>query len=219
MFAFKDQNIGIAVGNLGTIIRTTNGGESWTEEISSTTNDLYGITFIDQNTWAAVGINTILRTTDGGITWSYQPSPGASNAYMNVSFSDINNGLVVSENGKTVRTTDGGMTWTSQFIGQTSLYGVSFVSQNSALVVGGYGIISKTIDGGITWNKQSDGTLNDLDDICFTDSNHGTVVGGNGTILRTFNGGINWEIQQVAYPTLTGVHYIDSNFGDNCREQ
>ena len=37
---------------------------------------------------------------------------------------------------------------------------------------------SKTTDGGITWISQSEGTINDLNDICFTDSNHGMVVGG-----------------------------------------
>ncbi len=39
----------------GTILRTTNGGTTWTSQTSGTTNHLYGVSFTDANTGTAVG--------------------------------------------------------------------------------------------------------------------------------------------------------------------
>ena len=54
--SFTDANNGTAVGSsTGTILRTTNGGTTWTSQTSGTTNDLYGVSFTDANTGTAVG--------------------------------------------------------------------------------------------------------------------------------------------------------------------
>src|SRR5712692_1350425 len=39
-----------AVGELGTIVRTTDGGTTWTAQTSGTTNYLIGVFFVDANT-------------------------------------------------------------------------------------------------------------------------------------------------------------------------
>lgn len=57
----------VAVGDFGTIIRTDDGGATWTLQSSGTTNSLLGVSFVDANTGIAVGDSgTILRTDDGG---------------------------------------------------------------------------------------------------------------------------------------------------------
>jgi photosystem II stability/assembly factor-like uncharacterized protein len=64
---FINANTGIAVGNGGTILRTTNGGSSWISQTSGTTNGLYSVLFTDANTGTAVGSSgTILHTTNCG---------------------------------------------------------------------------------------------------------------------------------------------------------
>jgi hypothetical protein len=77
--SFTDANTGTVVGdrgdgygdmNGGTILRTTNGGATWTEQSSGTTCRLFGVSFTDANTGTAVGRSgAILRTTSGGVTW------------------------------------------------------------------------------------------------------------------------------------------------------
>ena len=58
---------GLSVGEAGTILRTTDGGNQWNGQVSGTTNLLFGLSFVDANTGAAVGAEgTILKTTDGG---------------------------------------------------------------------------------------------------------------------------------------------------------
>ena len=53
--SFTDANNCTAVGNAGTILRTTNGGANWTAQSGGTTNSLYGVSFTDAS--SPVGIN------------------------------------------------------------------------------------------------------------------------------------------------------------------
>src|SRR6266481_6044467 len=67
--SFTDANTGIATGDNGTIIWTTDGGNTWAIQSSGITNTLYGVSFTDVNYGTAVGASgTVLRTTDGGST-------------------------------------------------------------------------------------------------------------------------------------------------------
>jgi hypothetical protein len=63
-----DVLTGYAVGFIGKILKTTNGGTNWASQISGTSNDLLSVHFpADAQTGYAVGwTGTILKTTDGG---------------------------------------------------------------------------------------------------------------------------------------------------------
>src|SRR2546426_10283472 len=68
--SFVDANTGTVVGEYGTIVRTTDGGNSWTIQASGTTENLWAVSFKDSNKGTAVGEGgTILGTTDGGANW------------------------------------------------------------------------------------------------------------------------------------------------------
>ena len=65
---FSDANTGYAVGDYGTILKSTDGGASWNIQPSMTYKNLYSVYFPGANTGYAVGANgTILKNTDGGI--------------------------------------------------------------------------------------------------------------------------------------------------------
>ena len=67
--SFSDASNGTAVGQLGTILRTTDGGQTWVREESGTNQDLYGVSFPQINAATAVGsFGAILRTTPQGPT-------------------------------------------------------------------------------------------------------------------------------------------------------
>src|SRR5258705_711565 len=73
--SFVDANTGTVVGEYGTTVRTTNGGNSWTVQASGTTQTLWAVSFTDANNGTAVGEGvTIVRTTDSGNHWFTQPS-------------------------------------------------------------------------------------------------------------------------------------------------
>ena len=160
--SFTDVNTATVVGWNGTILRTTNGGTTWTSQSSGTTNFLYSVSFIDANTGVAVGHDgTILRTTDGGANWLSQTS-GTTISLVDVSFIDVNTGTVVgggwdypNQYNVILRTTNGGTTWTSQSSGTTKiLYGVSFTDANTGAAVGEWGTIIHTTNGGVTFVEE-----------------------------------------------------------------
>src|SRR6266480_3531418 len=130
--SFVDANTGTVVGDYGTIVRTTDGGNSWTIQTSSTTQNLWAVLFTDANNGTAVGEGgTILRTTDSGDQWVSQAS-GTSVQLRGVSFTDANNGTAVGEAGTILRTIDGGNSWLGQSSGITdNLFGVSFTDANN----------------------------------------------------------------------------------------
>jgi photosystem II stability/assembly factor-like uncharacterized protein len=115
---FTDDNTGTVVGSNGSILRTIDGGETWTPQTSGTEADLWDVFFISSDTGWAVGGDimgitggVILRTTDGGNTWIAQEYPN-NNAIFGVFFTDANTGTVVSGMGDILHTKTGGVpTW------------------------------------------------------------------------------------------------------------
>ena len=70
---FINSTTGWVVGDNGTILYTTNGGETWTPQTSNTTYSLNSVYFIDADTgWVAGYQGVIINTTDGGATWNTQ---------------------------------------------------------------------------------------------------------------------------------------------------
>ena len=64
---FADVTTGWAVGEAGTIRKTTDGGNTWNAQIIGTAKSLESVYFTDATTGWVVGVaGTIFKTTDGG---------------------------------------------------------------------------------------------------------------------------------------------------------
>jgi len=156
--SFIDENTGTAVGWSGTILRTTDGGATWTSQISGTTETLYCVSLADEDNGIAVGWrDTILRTTNAGATWSSYTS--GTGAFFNaVSFADESTAVAVGFNGAVFRTTDRGETWESQEAPYAQYHDVTFSNAWTGTAVGRYGAIIRTTTGG-TWTHGQVTTL------------------------------------------------------------
>jgi hypothetical protein len=121
--AFTDSNTVIAVGGGGfgntstdIILRTTNGGTTWTQQLKisgSALGPFCDVSFSDPNNGAVVNYvanGPIWRTTDGGTTW-YAQQPPIHDPLYSVSFADAKNGIAVGPYGTILRTTNGGVTF------------------------------------------------------------------------------------------------------------
>jgi photosystem II stability/assembly factor-like uncharacterized protein len=223
---FIDANTGWAVGDSGTILKTTNGGSAWLPQTSPTTEELLSVYFIPQggtNTGLAVGRGgTILKTTDGGSTWTAQTSPTTEDLFSVyfISQGGTNTGWAVGGVFVDIilKTTDGGSTWSAQTIGKTlGLFSVHFADANTGWAVGGLfeGAILKTTDGGSTWSAQTNIPASGLfSSVHFRDANTGWVAGCCGTILKTTNGGTTWLPQtSETENNLESVYFADANTG------
>src|SRR4051794_13841927 len=120
-FSFADTNNGFAVGARGTILKTTDGGNTWEILAGGTEDDLYGASFVDSTTGTVVGnFGAILRTTDAGSHWTIQRD-GMSDVLFGIFFTDANNGTAVGSDGLILSTTNGGTNWIPQTSGVSNV--------------------------------------------------------------------------------------------------
>ncbi len=108
---------GMAVGHEGWILRTTDGGRSWTEVAFSESNGepLMGIARMPSGAWITVGaFGRALRSDDDGAHWEPLALPeSVSDKHMNriVGSDDGQHWLIVGEQGLVLRSGDGGAQW------------------------------------------------------------------------------------------------------------
>ncbi len=204
-----------AVGESGTILATTDGGQTWAPQASGAEAGLTSVTFISGSQgWAVGESGTILATTDGGQTWAAQPS-GTRSELFSVTFISGSQGWAVGESGTILATTDGGQTWAAQPSGTRSeLFSVTFISGSQGWAVGESGTILATTDGGQTWAAQPSGTRSELFSVTFISGSQGWAVGESGTILATTDGGQTWAAQPSGTRSeLFSVTFISGSQG------
>lgn len=67
--------MGFAVGENGIILRTDDGGQTWKDQESPTSNSLFAVTYFNEKNAVAVGeLGTVVITDNGGANWSTTPS-------------------------------------------------------------------------------------------------------------------------------------------------
>lgn len=220
--AFYDMTSGFAVGQGGTIIKISSGGDRWEYQNYSQPYRLMSITFKGSNGFIAGDRGVILKTDNNGGSWR-EVNPAIYSYVLNDIFfptSDV--GYAVGSQGVILKSTNAGETWTQVGIGVTSnnLNAVYFVSSTRGFAVGDRGTILVTNDGGNTWDVRFANTFAQLKDVYFTDVMTGYAVGYWGVVLKTTNGGDTWNkifedpaysFNKITFTSLT-TGYL---FGEN----
>jgi photosystem II stability/assembly factor-like uncharacterized protein len=219
---FADRLNGCAVGDAGTIIRTTNGGISWFSVQSPRSVYLRGVDFAKNNPnvlVAAGDSGLILRSSNGGSNW-YVTQTVAGVRFMDVDFSTSTDAYAVGLAGRIYKSTDAGQNWTQQFSPTgLSLRSVNFYDQNYG-IIGGDRRIMLTSNGGVNWFVQNL-TLATFDQVVgVSQLDSLTAVGaaetdGGGKCYRTTNGGIRWDTVRlnIPYPNGSGDIVRHMSFG------
>ena len=155
--------MGDAGVNTAVIVATTDGGATWTRQLSylppivgnSSDAALNGVACIDAKHAVAVGYGNgyteIFRTVNGGAKWTRLTKPASWGLDLSdVVFTDATHGWAIGST-TVIATTDGGATWTRQSVGaDTALNAVSFVNRTHGWVAGGGADILTTTTGGKT---------------------------------------------------------------------
>ena len=231
---FVDRSHGWVVGVNGTVLCTTDGGESWTVQQSGTSTRLMGVDFVDIHTGWIVGPSLeekfIAHTRDGGKTWTRQNLDflHTNEQPKSITFLDSQVGWAVGYI-TVIHTIDGGVTWIRQteppYQPWGSLSDVHFVNAQEGWMVGGAAggradaYFLHTMDGGSTWEEvkfREFGIFvsNGLFDVDFVDRAHGWIVGDDSLILHTGDGGDTWEIQDSGTREwLSGVDFVNEREG------
>jgi len=149
---FANARNGVAVGDAGTVLNTSNGGKSWTVRRTGLASTLFAVDMATSKVVYAVGdLGVVLRSTNGGKTWSKRSTP-TTVPLFGCAFFNAKVGWVVGD-GVIYRTRDGGKHWASQHAttGET-LYAVTCLDKTHLWAVGDKGVILSTIDGGRHWD-------------------------------------------------------------------
>lgn len=226
-----DATTGFAVGGRwttatgGIILKTTDGGGTWTALAVNTdtvlkavsegddchpgqsldtvivnrTSRFHGASFIDVNTGWAVGMaGIIVKTTDGGDSWEHQNTQYFCEEYDDLPGACIDSALV-----------SGGHLF-------YDLNDVYFADANSGWAVGtadstGTNVVLTTTDGGATWTRQEIGFNVDLKAIAFSDAANGWIAGTGGIAYVTSNGGQTWSEIITNADDLLGVEPLSTS--------
>jgi photosystem II stability/assembly factor-like uncharacterized protein len=207
---FLTAEEGWAVGQLGKIFHTTDGGKSWEEQNSKTNLLLTAVDFIDQNHgWAVGERGSILLNEDGGKTWKAQQS-GVTYPLFDVDFIDSQNGWAVGNWGTILSTGDGGEHWQEQplstilksrgQIDPAAFQDIVDPATREIIAKKGQLLsrdqVAQILEKGITDVRIREDVV--LNAVTFVDAAHGWIVGEQARILRTEDGGKTWE--SIALP-------------------
>ncbi len=209
----------IAVGDAGTILRTTDGGSSWENIPSGTSERLNSISVLNNSTAVIVGdAGTLLRTTDSGSSWQ-SISSNVSDNLLSVSFNDVY-GIAGGTSQTILYSTDAGASWTTSQTGffGGGFWGVQMLDADHAFTAGENSIFQPmfgwSTDGGQNWNytvfylNSNEGRLYDVH---FFDLNNGVAAAsvwtGEGAIAVTSDGGADWNTLPFVNDALYTLYF------------
>jgi photosystem II stability/assembly factor-like uncharacterized protein len=205
----------VAVGDAGTLLRTSDGGSTWSLSATHLGENLNGVACPTAMMCIAVGDGgTLFTSTDGGGTWRYQS--GAPRVTLSaVACLTATACVAVGDGGAITRTTDGGVTWqgptSPTTLDLTSVWCGSFgaTPAPTCLATGTYDSTSKpptvlaSTDEGATWQALSTmpGPAQRLESLTCPTARYCMAVGDSGTLNITQDGGTSWRTT-VPYKTV-----------------
>ena len=215
---FIDHNIGYAVGDKGSIVKTSDGGVTWIPLNCGTDVDLNAIAAIGSDSIWVVGgryytstyyTGIVLHSTDGGETWS-QPHfflEEDSKEFTDVAFRD-NKGYITCY-GAVYKTTDHGENWEKQIVVENDFYRGINITENKA-----YMLIENDLyftEDMVNWKAQDVYIYPFSDALFFLNDNLGyhsygrQIDGSDGDpiVITTADGGRNWTRMKIDYNTMS----------------
>lgn len=186
----------LAVGGDGIILRSDNGGKSWSPQLAEDRSSLLHVLAAPDGTLVALGGARPLLSPDGGKHWSGAATAADSNiadpaaAAVAVAGGSM---LIATKGGAIVRSDDG-VKWTQALPGTTSksMLHIAFGTNQVLVAVGSEGAIMRSADGARSWTMQDSGTRATLWRVIAQAGGPWVAVGTEGTVVRSYDGGVSW---------------------------
>ena len=238
---FIDNSIGYACGN-GIIVKTTNGGASWTSIRESNAINFTSINFTTELNGYAGGndqyYSYIFRTTNGGLTWQEIGKFWFSNERSKVTsiFASVDGSRIVAlvnqypnasqVYGHMYYSSNSGATWLSTGVDKAAGFNAGDY-YNNIIFIGGHQYWTGTTyrtnvyentfisNGAIVFTTNlvdNSINFNDIDIV----SSYGFGVSDNGQLAITTDNAKNWSVRTIpgyATSNFTSVKFIDNNIG------
>lgn len=198
-----DASVVWASGTEGTVVRTIDGGKTWSNSKVGSGLDFRGIHALDARVaWILSSgpgdKSRIYKTDDGGEKWTLQFTNADAQGFFDaISFFDAEHGIVLGDPVDSrfviLTTSDGGKRWTRQ-TGPAALPNEgAFAASNTCLIVQGRSTawfatggarVFRSEDGGRSWSVAATPIRHDsasagIFSLAFSDDRHGVAVGGD----------------------------------------
>lgn len=241
---FVNPLVGYAVGERSTILKTTDGGWTWTRlgERREPGSDYRWVHFINESEgWVQAG-DALLTTRDGGQTWQPAAPPNAGARYganwnLGSTRFQVHTGTTASTQALS-RSDDFGRTWTTlnSRLPQNDFGNIVFVDPNNGFLARSTAtgssrlleVLFATSDGGRTLRPGpiAGEQVGQNPVLAFLSPTTGWASGPDGTtVLATTDGGTTWERQGTGLGSVdrhTDLQFFDvalghllSNYTDN----
>jgi len=210
---FIDNNTGFASGYNGSLIKTTDGGVSWSKLEINTSNKIGFVVGGDQHSTPPGAV--MLKTMDGGNIWEEVVINLSSKELKSVRFINDSVGFAIGSS-SILKTTDGGSSWEEKIIKNLGgkMSNISFNTSQIGMIScsGSGGKIVSTTDGGNSWDIISSLPVSGLTSISITEDNVVYASGGN-EIFKSVDFGYSW-IELANSPTgIFDIDFITQDFG------
>jgi len=204
-------------GGIVYVLKTTDAGNNWTKIVTSCSNALYDVKFLNSTTGYVASFNgEIGKSTNGGTNWTEVYQNGSNFSLYAMNFFDANTGFACGQN-YMVRTTNAGGSWSAVGSVTNIIYSSAVFSATNAVICGTTGtdgVVYLTTNSGSSWAMSTISPGNTLYDVFFLDANTGFVSGNAGSIFKTTNGGGSWSpLTTGASTALSAVYFQNANTG------
>lgn len=235
---FPTPSVGYIGGNDSLLLKSIDGGETWTEiNYTGVTFNIGADSILDiQFVTESIGYMTagnfggIYKTIDGGLSWTGVTPFGNLCFVDGLFFFDENNGFVGGSGcfiGETIEKMNGGVmgsttintpTWDATNL----VVDIDFLNSNFGLAASYSGYILRTLDGGSTWDTIPSGlgtgiplTSVSIVDDTLAYAGYNDLGGGFG-VLRSVDAGLTWSMDISSatfyYPAFFSVHTAGNGF-------
>ncbi|MCH8285472.1 hypothetical protein IIB79_02985 [candidate division KSB1 bacterium] len=221
---FDENNNGWSVGANGTVLKTTNGGETWKPSFFENSDYVFNsVWFLDELNGYLAGKDTgnsgiLLITRDGGESWTeIQISVGA---ISDIVFDAENTGFGVTPEG-IITKIDADDNWRFKKERTELQFDRYFpVVPFKGLMSGTENGLYFSFDKGNTWSLIQDTSPYKINDVFFIDASNGWAVGEDGVFLYTTDGGESWlRLETGITSNFNSVSFVDRTFGFICGER
>lgn len=214
--SFISTSTGWAAGEKGALIKTTNGGQSWTLQYAGIIEDIRELQFTDSLHGFLADRVSLLTSTNSGNSWNIKyrfPSNIITALYM----FDSDSGFVgLSDgfgNGELLKTTDGGSNWSSVMSNVSGeINDIEIYTNGTGILAGTNGLVMRTTDYGLSWNSITVSGITDIIDVSISGGQ--TIFMCSSTdLFKSTNGGQTFA--SIGNPgSGAGVNILSIDFGN-----
>ncbi|MDQ1266904.1 MAG: hypothetical protein QG635_2057, partial [Bacteroidota bacterium] len=233
--AFANSNVGYAVGDSGSIIKTTDGGDTWFNLFSGSSNGLACINVVNDNNIFVGGNDIILHSTNQGYSWEEMYIPGDG---FHITINDINfinnigwavggDIMLNSELSRILKSTNFGSNWSDVYFTNIK-YSISsvlsidtnsiiFSHSNEIWISQDSAIIYKSTNNGQNFNIVKNDYFGGVQKLNTFDKNKLFACSRWGRIYISNNQGDSWTSIDLPDSTkLNSIYAINNNIAFSC---